>query len=126
MTSRPWQRTPRNITLIRVLQVLGSDPAQTLQALCNGTELPALPVRVPREIPNWRAKAVLATMGKLAAIETAIESLPDPERTIVSLAWGGDAKLARRGKTVLDLASALGPSSDEVDALFIAAEAIEV
>lgn len=110
----------------RVLQVLGSDPAQALQALCNGNLLPPMPARVPREIPNWRAKAVLATMGKLAAVEAVIASLPDPDRTIVSLAWGGDAKLARRGKTVLGLAAALGLSSDEVDALFIAAEAIEV
>jgi hypothetical protein len=111
---------------LRVLQLLGSDPACILQALCDGAELPVLPARVPREIPNWRAKAVLATMGKLTAVEAAIASLPEPDHTIVSLAWAGDAKLARRGKTVVGLAAALGLSSDEVDALFIAAEAIEV
>jgi hypothetical protein len=110
----------------RILQLLGSDPASVLQALCDGSELPAMPPRVPREIPNWRAKAVLATMGKLAAVEAAIASLPEPDHTIVSLAWAGDAKLARRGKTVVGLAVALGLSSDEVDALFIAAEALEV
>lgn len=110
----------------RVLQLLGSDPASVLQALCDGAELPVLPARVPREIPNWRAKAVLATMGTLTAVEAAIASLPEPDHTIVSLAWAGDAKLARRGKTVLGLAAALGLSSGEVDALFIAAEALEV
>ncbi|MDP3850509.1 MAG: hypothetical protein Q8Q59_08405 [Luteolibacter sp.] len=90
------------------------------------SDLPPLPPRVPREIPNWRAKAVLATMGQLTAVEAAIQAMPEPERTIVSLAWGGDAKLARSGKTVLMLAPMLGLSSAEVDALFIAAEAIEV
>lgn len=110
----------------RVLQVLGSDPAQTLQALCNGTELPATPVRVPREIPNWRAKVILAQMGLLPTVEAAISALPEPDRTVASLAWGGDAKLARRGKTVLGLASALGLTADQVDQLFIAAEALEV
>jgi hypothetical protein len=110
----------------RVLQVLGSDPAATLQALCDGSALPPPPVRVPREIPNWRAKAMLATMGLLPTVEAAIAALSEPDRTIVTLAWGGDAKLARRGKTVLGLASALGLSGAEVDALFIAAEAIEV
>ncbi|MDP3850088.1 MAG: hypothetical protein Q8Q59_06280 [Luteolibacter sp.] len=110
----------------RVLHILGSDPASVLQALIDGSDLPPLPPRVPREIPNWRAKAVLATMGQLTVVEAAIQAMPEPERTIVSLAWGGDAKLARSGKTVLMLAPMLGLSSAEVDALFIAAEAIEV
>jgi len=41
-------------------------------------------------------------------------------------AWNGDAKLARRGKTVLGLAAALGLTDAQVDALFIAADALEV
>jgi len=110
----------------RVLQVLGSDLALALQALCIGDLLPPMPARVPREIPNWRAKVILASMGLLTAVEAAIAALPEPDRTVASLAWGGDAKLARRGKTVLGLAAALGLSSDQVDQLFIAAEALEV
>jgi len=110
----------------RVMEVLGGDPAQALQALCNGTALPPMPPRVPREIPNWRAKVILASMGLLTAVEAAIAALPEPDRTVASLAWGGDAKLARRGKTVLGLAAALGLSSDQIDQLFIAAEALEV
>jgi hypothetical protein len=109
----------------RVLQCLGSAPAATLQALLNGIQ-PPLPPRIPREIPNWRAKAILATMGLLDPIAAAIATMPEPERTIASLAWHGDAKLARRGKTVLSLAAALGLSDEQVDALFIAAEALEV
>jgi hypothetical protein len=110
----------------RVLHLLGKDPASVLQALCDGTELPPLPPRVPREIPNWRAKVILAQMGLLASVEAAIAALPEPDHTVVSLAWGGDAKLARRGKTVLGLAAALGLSPDQIDQLFIAAEALEV
>jgi hypothetical protein len=110
----------------RVLQVLGSDPAKVLQPLCDGRELPPLPPRVPREIPNWRAKVILAQMGLLAKVEAAIAALPEPERTVSSLAWAGDAKLARRGKTVLGLASALGLTPAQLDQLFIAAEALEI
>lgn len=110
----------------RVLHLLGTDPATVLQALCDGDELPPRPPRVPREIPNWRAKVILAQMGLLATVEAAIAALPEPDRTVASLAWGGDAKLARRGKTVLGLAAALGLTPDQVDALFIAAEALEV
>jgi hypothetical protein len=110
----------------RVLQLLGNDPAAALQALIDGCPLPAAPPRVPREIGNWRAKAILASMGKLADVEAVIASLPEPQRTVVALAWAGDAKLARRGATVTGLGAALGMSEGEIDALFIAAEALEV
>lgn len=110
----------------RILHILGSDPAKVLQPLCDGRELPPLPPRVPREIPNWRAKVILAQMGLLAKVEAAIAALPEPERTVSSLAWAGDAKLARRGKTVLGLASALGLTPAQLDQLFIAAEALEI
>lgn len=88
--------------------------------------MPAHPPRIPREIPNWRAKVILTGMGLLPTVDAAISSLPEPARTVASLAWGGDSKLARRGKTVLGLAAALGLSSAQVDQLFIAAEALEV
>jgi hypothetical protein len=110
----------------RVLHVLGSDPAKTLQALIDGTATPELPPRVPREIQNWRAKAVLATMGRLNEVEAMIAALPEPEKTIVTLAWSGDARLARRGKTVTALADSLGMTAEQIDELFIAAEKIDV
>jgi hypothetical protein len=110
----------------RVMQILGSDPASVMQAMIHTSESPALPPRISREIANWRAKAVLATMGMLSQVTATIAALPEPDRTVVSLAWAGDAKLARRGKTVLALASALGLTDSQLDELFVAAEAIEV
>jgi hypothetical protein len=65
-------------------------------------------------------------MGLLPSVEAAIAALPEPDRTVATLAWAGDAKLARRGKTVLGLSAALGLSPEQIDALFIAAEALEV
>lgn len=109
----------------RVLQCLGSDPAAALQALVNGIQ-PELPPHIPREIQNWRAKAVLAGMGLLDTINAAIEAMPEPDRTVARLAWHGDAKLARRGKTVLGMAAALGLTDTQVDAMFTAAAALEV
>jgi hypothetical protein len=110
----------------RVRSILGEDPVITLQALANGDPVQPPKPRVPPEIPNWRAKAILSQMGMLEKIETAMESLPEPQRTIVTLAWNGDAKLARNGQTVIALAAALGLSSLQVDDLFVAAEAIQV
>ena len=65
-------------------------------------------------------------MGLLPSVEAGIAALPEPEKTVATLAWYGDAKLARNGKTVLSLADALGLTSAQIDQLFIAAEALEV
>ena len=110
----------------RVLEVLGSDPATMLQALCDGGDIPPLPARVPREIPNWRCKAVLSQMGLLNQVEAIMDALPEPDRTVARLAWNGDGKVARHGKTVLGLASVLNLTPAQIDAMFIAAEAIDV
>jgi hypothetical protein len=109
----------------RVLECLGNDPAAALQALCDGAAMSALPVRVPREIPNWRARVILARVGLLSAVETALASLPEPDRFEALCAWNGDAKVARRGKTVLFLASVLNLSSEEIDAIFIQAAHVD-
>lgn len=109
----------------RVLQILGSDPAAALQSLINGVP-PAMPPRIPREIPNWRAKAVLAAMGLTDQVNAIIAALPEPQRTVVTAAWTGDAKLARAGQTVSALGAALGMTSEQIDALFIAADAIRI
>lgn len=110
----------------RVRSILGEDSAVTLQSLANGDPVQPPKPRVPSEIPNWRAKVILSQMGLLEKIQAAMESLPEPQRTIVTLAWSGDAKLARQGQTVVALAAALGLSTLEVDDLFVAAEAIQV
>ena len=110
----------------RVLQLLGSDPAATLQAMIDGSDLPPVPPRVPREIPNWRCKAVLTQMGLIEPVTAIMDAMPEPDRTIAQLAWRGDGKVARRGKTVLGLAQVLGLTDAQVDAMFVAAEQIEV
>lgn len=110
----------------RVLQLLGGDPASVLQAMIDGADLPPLPPRVPREIPNWRCKAVLTQMGLIDQVTAIMDSLPEPDRTIAQLAWHGDGKVARRGKTVLGLAQVLCLSDAQVDEMFVAADKIEV
>ncbi|MEI7910833.1 MAG: hypothetical protein WCK77_14445 [Verrucomicrobiota bacterium] len=108
----------------RVLQVLGSNPASALQALIDGSTQPSPPPRVPREIANWRAKAVLAGMGKLGLVDGLIAGMEEPQATVLRLAWNGNAALLRSSQTVASLAATLGMSAAEVDAFFIAADAI--
>jgi hypothetical protein len=110
----------------RVLHILGSSPTILLQALIDGGELPPLPPRVPREIANWRARAVLELSGLLPAVEAAIAAMTGPESIVVRHAWQSAAPLARRGPTVAALAPALGLTAEQVDALFIQAESLAV
>ena len=110
----------------RVLQLLGSDPATVLQALIDGGKLPDPPQRVPREIANWRGKVVLASMGKLAAVDALIAAMPEPDSTVMRLAWSGNAAMARRSQAINSIALALGMTEAEVDAFFIASAAINL
>ena len=108
----------------RVLAMLGSDPATSLQALIDGRSMPNPSKRVPREIANWRAKAILAGMGKLAEVDALIAAMPEPDGTVMRLAWGGNAALSRFSKSVVSLATSLGMDPAAIDALFIDAEAL--
>jgi len=109
----------------RVLQLLGSDPATVLQAWADGRATDP-PKRVPRELPNWRVKAVLHQMGHLERVEQTIATLPDPEGTIIRLAWAGDAKFARHSATVEALSASLGLTPTQLDDIFIRAEGIPI
>ena len=110
----------------RVKAILGGDPQAILQMLADGSQMPPIPPRVPREIPNWRAKAILYSMGLLEGVETFFSTLPEPQKTVATLAWNGDAKVERKSSTVLALAGHFGWSEMQLDQMFIAAEALVV
>jgi hypothetical protein len=110
----------------RVAEILSSDPAAVLQALCDGRALPAPPPRIPRELPNWRLKAVLSRLGLLDSANAAFAALPEPQRDLALLAWNGDARCARHSQSVAFIASAIGLDSAAVDQIFRDAEILEI
>lgn len=110
----------------RVRQFLGTDPETVLQALIDGTDLPPMPARVPREVPNWRVKVILSSMGMLDRVDAFIDSLPEPQRAVAFHAWNGDARISRKSATVAALASAMQLTDEQLDAMFMQAEALEI
>jgi hypothetical protein len=84
------------------------------------------PERIAREIANWRARAVLELAGILGTVEAAISAMDGPAGIVVRNAWQSGAPLARRGPTVSGLAPALGLTEEQVDQMFIQAEALSV
>ena len=82
--------------------------------------------KVPREIANWRARAVLELAGYLPAVQSAIAGMGGAAGVVARAAWLAGAPLARRGATVVALAAALELTDAQVDAMFIQAASLAV
>ena len=81
-----------------------------------------IPVPVPQIISRFQAKAVLLQMELLDDVETLMTSASP----IVKLAWENAIEFNRQSPSLLVMASALGLSSEQLDALFIEASKVVV
>jgi hypothetical protein len=90
------------------------------------SEWPPAAARVPAEISNWRARAVLEITGHLPAVESALAAIEGEAGIVARAAWSSGAALARDGATVVALSAALGITSEQIDAMFIQAEALTI
>ena len=80
-----------------------------------------IPVVVPHEVTMRQARLALLAAGKLAGVEAAIASMPEPQRTAASIEWEYSNALQRNSQFVAQLVAALGIDAAGIDALFIAA-----
>ena len=76
---------------------------------------------VPFTVTPFQAKAALLGAGLLDAVKAAVLAAPP----IVQLAWSDATAFTRDSPTIAALSAQLGLSSAQVDALFVAAAAIE-
>ena len=81
-----------------------------------------IPVPVPQIISRFQAKAVLLQMELLDDVETLMTSASP----IVKLAWENAIEFNRQSPSLLAMSSALGLSSEQLDALFIEASKVVV
>lgn len=85
------------------------------------TAPPPAPPVVPQAITMRQARLVLLGAGKLSLVEPAIAAIPnEATRKAAEIEWEFSNELQRGNAFVQLLAPALGLSSDQVDALFIA------
>ena len=108
----------------RVMQIISGEPSVILQCLIDGSDLPALPPRVPREVAHWRIVHILGKLGKLADVSDLIASLPEEQRVIAEDAWNGKSAINRKSPLILLAAPMLGFTPSQMDDLFVAAAAI--
>jgi hypothetical protein len=84
------------------------------------------PVKEPREVASWRLRAILTMQGMADSVTGAISQLPEPNKTVAQLAWEYAPTIDRYSETVLFAQQQLQLTDEQVDALFDAAEAIEI
>ncbi len=88
----------------------------------------AKPVRyeIPKEVACWRIRAIISVMGLEPSVNTILESLEEPTKTIAKYAWYQGSTVERRSPTVLSIAQALTLSDSQIDQIFIEASNIVV
>ena len=98
----------------------------TWNAYVQGDTLPQAPTvpYVPAEVSMRQARLALIDAGKLAAVDAAINALPEPQRSKARVEWEYSGTVRRNQPLVLALAPALGLNAAGLDALFINAETL--
>jgi hypothetical protein len=84
------------------------------------------PVIEDYEVALWRIKSVLKLMGMDAQINAAIQGMPEPNRTVASIAWEYAYTIARRSATVAFVQQVLSLSDEQVDGIFEQARGLEI
>lgn len=104
-----------------MIPVSAMDGSLIGRAFIGGEWVPPLP---PAEVTMRQARLALLGAGMLAAVETAINALAEPAKTVARIEWDYSNTLQRANPLVAQLATALGLTSEQVDALFTAAAAL--
>jgi len=79
---------------------------------------------VPRSLTMRQARIVLRRANLLSSIDTAIQNLPEPDRTEATIEWEYSNEVQRHNGFVAQLATLLGMSELDLDNLFITGAAL--
>lgn len=123
--SRAWSTSAKAYVSEFLLDVAHPVKSESeLREVLTNAGCPELaPGFVPASVALWKARAALESTGLLASADAAVAASGNPA---VKAAWEYATELQRDSPAIVGLASALGLSSAQLDALFIQAAAIEV
>jgi len=88
------------------------------------TKPPEPPRQVPESVSMRKARLALHMSGLLAEVESAISSLPEPDRTEVSIEWEYAQSVDRNWPRVRQLTDQMGLTEQQVDDLFLLASTL--
>lgn len=97
-------------------------------SIINGVLIPkaAPPVEVPQAVPMLSAKLALINSGHITLVNDTINAIQGTDGDIARAYWESSLYVHRYNPIVLMMQGVLSLSDDELDALFIAADAIKV
>lgn len=78
-------------------------------------------IEIPKIVTMRQARLVLLQAGLLHQVQTAIDSLPSPQKEAAQIEWDYSSEVHRNKPFVVMLGSALGLSNEQLDNLFITA-----
>lgn len=78
-------------------------------------------IPIPARVTMRQARLALLNAGKLAAVDTAINALPSPEKEQMQIYWGYSNVIERTSPRVAAIGAALGLDNAAIDNLFIEA-----
>lgn len=85
---------------------------------------PPAPPEIPQSVTMRQARLALLGAGLLAGVESAIEALPSPQKQAAQIEWEYAQEVQRNHGLVPAMASALGMTEAQIDALFTQAAAL--
>jgi len=82
--------------------------------------------KTPAETQLWRLRTILNLMNLISTIESALDQLPEPNKTAAKNVWNYGTTVERYSQTVLFIQSVTQMTDDQVDEIFQQAEAIVI
>lgn len=79
---------------------------------------PAPPAPVPQTVTMRQARLVLLQAGKLQDVDTAINALASPDKEAAQIEWEYSTEVRRDSALMQQLATAIGLTEADLDALF--------
>lgn len=87
-------------------------------------EAPPPQYPVPAAVTMRQARLALLGAGLLSSVDAAIDAMSEPTKSAARIEWEYSNELQRSNPLVLALGPALNLTSEQIDALFIAASAL--
>ena len=100
---------------------LSEDQKQLIRNDFNGVTNEAIEELVPQIVTARQMKKALAITGKLAMIEAYINSMAEPNKTLVGIEFRESNEFQRNSAILNQMAPLLGLNQEQVDELFVLA-----
>ena len=85
---------------------------------------PVEPTPIPNTVSMRQARLALFQQGLLVNVQTAIDGLTEPQKTVTQISWDYATTVQRDDDLVIELSAALGLTSADLDALFTLASTL--